>query len=95
MVCKIASLPMASDLKCVYSAVREAEAEPYLTEFEVNWDDESMMKLFYLVRQDIGKQWTMRLRDWKLVLSRFTIQFEERMPLQAFTAIYTKFRTFS
>ena len=35
----------------------------------------------------------MPLRDWKPALSRFSIQFEERMPQQGLTDVYTKFRT--
>lgn len=29
---------------------------------------------------NISKKWTMSLRDWKAALTRFTIQFEGRMP---------------
>jgi putative transposase len=39
-------------------------------------------KLFYLALRNISKKWTMPIRDWKAVLNRFTIQFEERMQLQ-------------
>jgi hypothetical protein len=35
----------------------------------------------------------MPLRDWKPALNRFSIQFEERMPQQWLTDVYTKFRT--
>lgn len=45
-------------------------------------NDEAVIKLFYLALQNISKKWTMPLRDWKPALNRFTIQFEERMPLQ-------------
>ena len=41
--------------------------------------DEAVSKLFYLALNNIGKKWTMPLRDWKGALNRFTIQFEERM----------------
>jgi putative transposase len=30
--------------------------------------------------RNIGKKWTMPIRDWKAALNRFTIQFEERLP---------------
>jgi transposase-like protein len=36
-------------------------------------------QLFYLALANIDKKWTMLLRDWKVALTRFTIQFEERM----------------
>ena len=42
--------------------------------------DEALLKLFYLAIQNISKKWTMPIRDWKVALNRFTIQFEDRMP---------------
>ena len=42
-------------------------------------NDDALLKLFYLALANISKKWTMPLRDWKAALTRFTIQFEERM----------------
>jgi hypothetical protein len=42
--------------------------------------DEALMKLFYLALRKISQKWTMPIRDWKAALTRFTIQFEERIP---------------
>ena len=42
--------------------------------------DDALVKLFYLALANISKKWKMPLRDWKAALTRFTIQFEERMP---------------
>ena len=42
--------------------------------------DEALLKLFYLALRNISRKWTMPIRDWKAALTRFTIQFEERMP---------------
>ena len=42
--------------------------------------DDALLKLFYLALTNIAKKWTMPLKDWKAALSRFTIQFEERLP---------------
>ena len=42
--------------------------------------DEALMKLFYLALRNISQKWTMPIRDWKAALTRFTIQFEERIP---------------
>jgi putative transposase len=42
--------------------------------------DDALLKLFYLALANISKKWTMLLRDCKAALTRFTIQFEERMP---------------
>lgn len=41
--------------------------------------DEALMKLFYLALCNISQKWTMPIRDWKAALTRFTIQFEDRM----------------
>lgn len=42
--------------------------------------DEALTKLFYLALRNISQRWTMPIRDWKAALTRFTIQFEDRMP---------------
>lgn len=42
--------------------------------------DEALLKLFYLALKNISQKWTMPIRDWKAALTRFTIQFEERLP---------------
>jgi putative transposase len=42
--------------------------------------DDALLKLFYLALANRAKKWSMPLRDWKAALTRFTIQFEERMP---------------
>ena len=44
--------------------------------------DEALLKLFYLALNNISKKWTMPIRDWKSALNRFTIQFEDRMPVR-------------
>ena len=41
--------------------------------------DEALLKLFYLALRNISQKWTMPIRDWKAALTRFTIQFEDRM----------------
>jgi len=41
--------------------------------------DEALLKLFYLALRNISRKWTMPIRDWKAALTRFTIQFEDRM----------------
>ena len=42
--------------------------------------DEALLKLFYLALNNISKKWTMPLRVSKAALTRFNIQFEDRMP---------------
>ncbi|WP_235025632.1 DDE-type integrase/transposase/recombinase, partial [Caballeronia terrestris] len=41
--------------------------------------DDAVTKLFYLSLNNISKNWTMPIRDWKAALNRFTIQFEDRL----------------
>ncbi len=41
--------------------------------------DESVMKVLYLVLHQIGKKWTMPIRDWKQAMSQFMILFGERL----------------
>ena len=41
--------------------------------------DDALLKLFYLALNNISQKWTMPIRDWKAALTRFTIQFEDRM----------------
>lgn len=41
--------------------------------------DDSAMKVIYLAIQDASKNWTMPIRNWKLALNRFTIEFETRL----------------
>jgi putative transposase len=41
--------------------------------------DESLLKLFYLALRNISKKWTMPIKDWKAALTRFTIEFGDRL----------------
>lgn len=43
-------------------------------------DDESVLKLLYLALKNIAKKWTMPIPNWKAALSRFAIEFPDRMP---------------
>jgi putative transposase len=45
-------------------------------------NDDAVVKLFYLALRNIAKKWTMPIRDWKAALNRFTILFEDRMPVR-------------
>lgn len=42
-------------------------------------NEDALAKLFYLAIKNISRKWTMPIRDWKSALTRFTIQFEDRM----------------
>jgi putative transposase len=41
--------------------------------------DEAAFKLVYLAIRNISKKWTMPIKDWKLALNRFAIEFEGRL----------------
>jgi putative transposase len=41
--------------------------------------DEAVVKLLYLALRNISQKWTLPIREWKAALTRFTIQFEDRM----------------
>lgn len=45
-------------------------------------NDDALIKLFYLALRNISQKWTLPIRDWKAALTRFTIQFEDRMPIR-------------
>jgi putative transposase len=44
--------------------------------------DEAVLKLFYLALMNISQKWTMPLQNWKAALNRFSIMFDERMPIR-------------
>ena len=41
--------------------------------------DNSARKMIYLAIQDASKKWTMPIRNWRVAMSRFMIEFEERL----------------
>lgn len=41
--------------------------------------DASAQKVVYLAIQEASKKWTMPIRNWKLALNRFMIEFEDRL----------------
>jgi putative transposase len=41
--------------------------------------DEALLKLFYLALRNISQKWSMPIRDWKAALTRFTIEFGDRI----------------
>lgn len=42
-------------------------------------NDESILKIFYLVLANISKKWTMPIRNWNAALNQFAIKFADRM----------------
>lgn len=41
--------------------------------------DDSARKVIYLAVQDASKKWSMPIRNWKMALNRFMIEFEDRL----------------
>jgi len=41
--------------------------------------DDSAKKVVYLAMQEASKKWTMPIRNWKMALNRFMIEFEDRL----------------
>lgn len=41
--------------------------------------DDSAIKVIYLAIREASKKWTMPIRNWKLALNRFMIEFEDRL----------------
>lgn len=41
--------------------------------------DDSAKKVIYLAIQAVSNKWTMPIRNWKLALNIFMIEFEERL----------------
>jgi transposase-like protein len=42
-------------------------------------NDDALIKMLYLAYRDLSKKWTMPIRNWPIVLSHFSIIFEERL----------------
>ena len=42
--------------------------------------EESLMKVLYLVIQQVSKRWTMPIRDWKQAMNQFAIMYPQRFP---------------
>ncbi|MBA4313043.1 MAG: IS256 family transposase [Chlorobiaceae bacterium] len=42
-------------------------------------NDDSLKKMLFLAYRDISKKWTMTLRDWSIVISHFSVIFNDRL----------------
>jgi transposase-like protein len=63
-----------NDIESLNSVIRKAIKKRKLFP-----TDDSAKKVIYLAIQDASKRWTMPIRNWKLVLNRFMIEFEDRL----------------
>ncbi|MFO7593028.1 MAG: IS256 family transposase, partial [Pseudomonadota bacterium] len=41
--------------------------------------DRSAQKVIYLAIMDASKRWTKPIKNWKMALNRFIIEFEDRL----------------
>lgn len=42
-------------------------------------NDQALLKMLYLATMDATDRWTMRIRDWPVILSQLTVYFKERV----------------
>ncbi|GIU31515.1 hypothetical protein TUM3792_43340 [Shewanella sp. MBTL60-007] len=42
-------------------------------------NDDSAKKMGYLAIKEASKKWTMPIRNWRAAMSRFIIEFEDRI----------------
>ena len=57
-------------IESVNSVIRKATAFP---------NDEAALKVVYLAIDAASKKWTMPIRNWRLALNRFSIEFGDRI----------------
>ena len=41
--------------------------------------DEALLKMLYLATMDVERKWTMKIPNWGMVVSQFSIYFEDRL----------------
>lgn len=42
-------------------------------------NDEALLKMLYLATIDVTRKWTVRVKGWALILSQFSVYFEDRL----------------
>lgn len=63
-------------IESLNSVIRKA-----ITHRRIFPSDRSALKGVYLAIEQAAKKWTVPVKDWKLALNRFAIEFEGRWPL--------------
>ena len=61
-------------IESVNSSIRKAT-----TRHKMFPNDEAALKVVYLAITEASKKWTMPIRNWRLALNRFTIEFGDRV----------------
>lgn len=41
--------------------------------------DDSVLKVVYLAFKDVSKKWSVSIRNWRLAMNRFIIEFGDRL----------------
>jgi transposase-like protein len=67
-------MPVTNAIESLNSVIRKAIKKRKLFP-----TDDSAKKVIYLAIRDASKRWTMPIRNWKLALNRFMIEFEDRL----------------
>lgn len=65
---------MTNAIESLNSVVRKATRNR-----KVFPDDDAAKKVVFLAIEQASKKWTMPIRNWKLALNRFSIEFGERV----------------
>ena len=39
--------------------------------------DDALLKMLYLATMDVTRKWTMRVKNWGMILSQFSVYFED------------------
>lgn len=61
-------------IESVNSVIRKAT-----THHKMFQNDETALKVVYLAIDAASKKWTMPIRNWRLALNRFSIEFGDRI----------------
>jgi transposase-like protein len=46
-------------------------------------NDDAVYRLIYLGLENVSREWTMPIRNWKEALQQLAILYEDRLPLEA------------
>jgi hypothetical protein len=75
-----ANIGIAGELGFLFKESRSRKGAAFLCNgLAMSYADDSAKKVIYLAIQDASKRWTMPIRNWKLALNRFMIEFEDRL----------------
>ncbi len=41
--------------------------------------DDALLKMLYLATMDVTRKWTVRVKNWAIILAQFSVYFEHRL----------------